>query len=74
VSKKWRSHFFEEASLRSAQSVFSDVHAAGKNDLILFRRSGGETLRDFSTVCPDLKGQVLEVSAKQGEAYRRGAQ
>jgi len=32
---------------RSAQSVFSDVHAAGKNDLILFRRFSGETLRGF---------------------------
>jgi len=32
---------------RYAQGVFSDVHAAGKNDLILFRRSGGETLRGF---------------------------
>jgi len=34
---------------RCAQGVFSDVHAAGKNDLILFRRSGGETLRGFLT-------------------------
>jgi len=68
VSKKWQSHFFEKASLRSAphllsacgrikgstlapRKVFlSDVHAAGKNDLILFRRSGGETLRGFLTI------------------------
>jgi len=64
VSKKRQIHFFEKASLRSApclsacggqidarsaQSVLSDVHAAGKNDLILFRRSGGETLRVFLT-------------------------
>jgi transcriptional repressor NrdR len=27
--------------------IFSDAHVAGENDLILFRRSGGETLRGF---------------------------
>jgi len=52
VSKKRQSRFFEKVSLRSLRAkFFSDVHAAGKKDSILFRRSGGETLRGFSTGC-----------------------
>ena len=62
MPKKWLHHFFGENSLRSvpqmsafsrhfdthsAQSIFSDVHAAVENDFIFFRRFGAETLRGF---------------------------
>jgi len=42
--------FAANSTLAPRKVFLSDVHAAGKNDLILFRRFGGETLRGFLTV------------------------
>jgi len=40
----------DNSTLAPRKVFLSDVHAAGKNDLILFRRFDGETLRGFLTV------------------------